>query len=220
MVEAARARGYAYLAITDHSPGLGVARGLTADRVAEQRRAIAALNRQVAPFRVLHGAEINIRADGSLDYPGVLLRRFDFVVAAVHGAFDQPSELMTQRLIRALRSGYVDVLAHPTGRLLGKREGYPLDRDAVIQAARDTGVALEINSQPDRLDLDDLSARRAKEAGVRLAINTDAHSTSQLDAIRYGIAVARRAWLEPKDVLNTLGLHELLAWLQEERRAA
>jgi DNA polymerase (family 10) len=214
MVEAARGRGYAYVAITDHSRGLGIARGLSLERVRAQRRAIGALNRRLAPFRILHGIEVNIRRDGSLDYPEAVLNEFDLVGAAVHGAFELDEAAMTARMLRAVRNPAVDVLFHPRGRLLGKRDGYALDLEAVIRAACELGVALEIDSQPDRLDLDDLAARRARDAGVSLVIDTDAHSAGQLTLLRYGIATARRGWIEAKDVLNTLPLDQLLRRLK------
>ncbi len=220
MAEAARARGYAYLGITEHSRGLGIARGLTPERVRELHRDIEALNARMHPFRILHGAEVNIRRDGRLDYPDELLRSLDFVVVAVHSAFDLPEDMMTARIRSALRNLNTTILAHPHGRLLGKREPYAVDMEAIIRAARTSGVALEINGQPDRLDLNDIWARRAKEAGALLAIGTDAHSVHQLDYVRYAIAVARRAWVEPQDVLNTRPLEELLSWRQWRRLAA
>jgi DNA polymerase (family 10) len=220
MAAAARRRGYAYLAITDHSRGLGIARGLTLERVRAQRRQIEALNERLAPFRLLHGIEVNIRRDGRLDYPDAVLREFDLVTVSVHSGFDQTRETMTARLLAACRRPRVDVLNHPTGRLLGAREAYAVDLEAVLRCAGEEGVAVEINSQPDRLDLDDAWARHAKAAGVTLAIDTDAHAVPQLALMRYGVAVARRAWLEPGDVLNALPLPQLLARLARRRAAA
>ena len=220
MVEAARRRGYQYIAITDHSLGLGVAHGLTHGRILEQRRLVDRLNRQYAPFRVLHGIEVNIRADGSLDYGDDILREFDVVTASIHSGFGQPSERMTERIIRAIRNPPVDVFNHPRGRLLGKREPYAVDLEAVIEVAAQTGTALEINSQPERLDLDDVWARRAKELGAMLVIDTDAHSAAHLSFVRYGVAVARRGWLEKSDILNALSVEQLLSRLHRARRAA
>ncbi len=220
MVAAARARGYDYIAITDHSVGLGVARGLSPVRVREQRRLIDHLNARYAPFRILHGIEVDIRADGSLDYDDELLREFDIVTASVHSAFDQPSERMTSRIIKAMQNPFVHVLNHPRGRLIGKREGYQLDLEAVIRAAAQLGTALEIDSQPDRLDLDGIWARRAKELGVTLAIDSDAHSRDHLAFLRYGVATARRGWLEKRNVLNALPLDRLLERLHMMRKAA
>lgn len=220
MVEAARRRGYEYCAVTDHSVGLGIAHGLTAGRVEQQHKAIEKLNRSVEPFRILRGAEVDIRRDGSLDYPDEILARFDIVTASVHSAFDQPSGEVTSRIVKALSNPYVDVFNHPTGRLLEKREGYPVDLAAVIEAAKSYGVALEINSQPDRLDLNDIWARRARDAGVPLVIDSDSHATGQLALVRYGIAVARRGWVEAANVLNALPLKEFLGRLRRNRGLA
>jgi DNA polymerase (family X) len=217
MAEAAQARGYEYVAITDHSRGLGIAHGLTIPRVQAQRQQIDELNRRLAPFRVLHGVEVNVRGDGSLDYPDDVLDQFDLVAAAVHGSFDLSEATMTARVLKALRHPAVNVLCHPRGRLLGKREGYAIDLEAVIRTARDLGVALEIDSQPDRLDLDDVWARRARDAGVTLAIDSDAHATGQLSLVAYGVATARRGWVEQSDVLNALSLYELAARLRRRR---
>ncbi|HZT07758.1 MAG TPA: DNA polymerase/3'-5' exonuclease PolX [Chloroflexota bacterium] len=217
---AAKERGYEYLAITDHSPGLGIARGLTRDRVKSQRVAIEALNARLAPFRLLHGAEVNIRNDGTLDYPETVLNAFDIVVIAVHGAFTQSEAAMTERILAAMRKPSVAILAHPTGRLIGKREPYAVDLERVLRGARECNVAVEINSQGDRLDLNDQWARRAKELGVALVVSTDAHAVGQLDLTRYGVAMARRAWLESNDILNTLPLDALLERLRSHREAA
>ena len=220
MVEAARARGYEYLAITDHSIGLGVARGLSVERIREQRRAIGRLNARYAPLRVLHGIEVDIRADGTLDYDDDVLRGFDLVTASIHSAFDQSSERMTERILRAIRNPLVHIFNHPRGRLIGKREGYEVDLEAVIREAARLGTALEIDSQPDRLDLDGVWARRAKDLGATLVINSDAHSHDHLAFVRYGVATARRGWVERGDVLNTLPLDSLLQRLHTMRKAA
>lgn len=213
MIEAAIEKGYEYLAVCDHSRGLGIARGLSVEQLREQHRLIDQLNEKYAPFRILAGIEVNIRSDGSLDYGDEVLRELHIVTASIHSAFDQPREKMTERTIRAIRHRYVDVLNHPTGRIIGEREPYDIDLNAVLDAAAETGTAVEINSSPGRLDLDDVWAMRAKGLGVLLAINTDAHSPGGLDTIRYGVAVARRAWLQKQDVLNTLPLDELMARL-------
>jgi len=220
MVEAARQNGYEYVAITDHSVGLGVARGLTVERLREQRRLIDQLNARYAPFHVLHGIEVNIRGDGTLDYEDAVLGEFDIVTASIHGGFDQPKEKMTARVLKAISNPLVDVFNHPRGRLLTKRAGYAIDLETVIRVAAKVGTALEINSQPDRLDLDDVWARRAKELGATLVINTDAHSRDHLRFIRYGVATARRGWIEKRDVLNTLPLDKLLQRLHPARKAA
>jgi DNA polymerase (family X) len=220
MVEACIRRGYEYVAITDHSKSLKVANGLTPERVRQQRQQIDALNARYAPFRVLQGAEVNVHSDGSLDYDDETLRLLDFVAASIHGGFGQPREKLTARIASALRHPLVDMLCHPSGRLIGRREAYDVDMEAVIHVAAEEGKALEIDAQPDRLDLDDVWARRAKEAGVTLAIDSDAHDAAQLEYVRYGVYVARRAWIEPRDVLNARPLSELLRWLHRTKRAA
>ncbi|WP_298435765.1 DNA polymerase/3'-5' exonuclease PolX [Geobacter sp.] len=217
VAEAARKRGLSYLAITDHSLGLGVAHGLTPERLREQRREIEALNRKFTGFTILHGTEMDIRGDGSLDFPDEVLAELDIVVASIHSGFRQPEEQLTARICAAMRNPYVDIIAHPTGRLLGERDPYPVDLEEVLRVAQETGTAIEINAYPMRLDLTDTWARRAKELGVLLAINTDTHAMGQLDTLAYGIAVARRGWLERGDILNTRELPELRAWLGARR---
>lgn len=210
VVEAARKRGYAYIAITDHSTGLGIVRGLGREELGKQRQEIATLNKQLDGFRVLTGVEVNIRADGSLDLPDAVLTKLDFVVASVHSAFRQDREIMTQRIVRALGNRGVRALGHPTGRLLSEREPYEVDFDELLRAAREHNVALEINAAPSRLDLNDVHARRVKEAGLPLVINTDTHTLPNFDYIHLGVATARRGWIEKKDVLNALPLKQLL----------
>lgn len=203
MVETAVELGYQYIAICDHSKALGIAHGLSVDRVREQQKLIEMLNCKFAPFVILSGTEVDILKDGTIDYPNEVLKSFDLVTASVHSAFGQSREAMTARIIKALRNPYVDVLNHPTGRILLQREPYDVDLERVLQVAAETGTALEINSSPNRLDLDDIWSRRAKELGANLVINTDAHAPAQLAFMRYGVAVARRGWLEPRNVLNT-----------------
>ncbi|MBI4321122.1 MAG: DNA polymerase/3'-5' exonuclease PolX [Chloroflexi bacterium] len=214
---AARARGYDYVAICDHSRALGVAHGLSVERVLEQQQLIRQLNEKLYPFRVLAGIEMDIRADGTLDYEDDLLRQFDIVTVSIHSAMGQAREKITERIVTALRNPYVKVFNHPTGRIISRREAYEVDIDVVIATAAETHTALEINAAPDRLDLNDAQARRAKALGVPLAINTDAHQVGQFDYMRYGIAMARRGWLEKRDVLNALPLPDLLAWLSQSR---
>ena len=214
MARAAMARGYEYIAVTDHTRGLGVARGLTAERIREQRLEIEAVNRKLAPFRVLAGAEVEIRADGSLDLPDEVLAKLDIVVAAVHSGLRQERETMTRRVIRAMRNPHVDVIGHPTGRLIGQREPVALDFEAVVAEAARTETMLEINAQPSRLDLDGEHARRAIEAGVTLILGSDAHHAGGLGVMELGVAMARRGWAEAKDVANTLSVEELLARLR------
>ena len=220
MARAARARGYQYLAVTDHSKSLGVARGLSEERLREQRRLIDRLNQELAPFRLLASVELEIRADGTLDYEDDVLRELDLVTASVHSGMNQPRERLTQRIVGALRNPYVDVVNHPAGRLIGRRDAYEVDLEEVLRVAAETGTALEINSQPERLDLTDQAARRARALGVLLTISTDAHSVANLDYVRYGVAVARRAWVEAEGALNTRSLDDLLAHVARRRARA
>ena len=227
MAEAARRRGYAYQVLTDHSQGLAIAKGLTPDRVEMQRAIIAGLNARFAAeaaasalpdgadpgFRLLHGCELEIRADGRLDYEDDLLARFDLVVASVHVARRQTRAELTARTIGAIRSPHVDVIAHPAGRMLNERPDLDIEWDAVYEAAAATGTALEINGSPPRLDLAPERARRAVAMGCLLAINSDAHRTEELDSVRWGVDQARRAWVAPRHVLNTRTLASLLAWV-------
>ena len=218
LAEAARARGLTYLALTDHSKGLGVARGLSIERLMEQGEAITAFNRGQSGFRVLRGTEMDIGLDGSLDFPDQVLEKLDFVVAAIHSGFNQSREQLTARLVAAMRNPWVCAIAHPTGRLIGQREPYDLDMEQLLRIAKETGTALEINCYPLRLDLNDQQVRRAKELGVALVLNSDLHVLSQFDTLHYGIAVAQRGWLEKGDVLNTLELPDLLKRLKEKRK--
>lgn len=220
MAEACRAMGYEYAAVTDHSQSLRVAGGVSAQRLLERLDEIDRLNERLAPFRILASSEVDILGDGSLDYPDEVLARLDVVVASVHTLFKMDRERMTERMIKALRNPYVDILAHPTGRLLLKRDPYQVDLEKVIQVASQEGVALEINAFPDRLDLDDVWASRARETGAMLCINSDAHMPAHLSVMRYGVAVARRAWLQKKNVLNTLPVEKLLSYRRDTRRAA
>lgn len=220
MARAAMALGHDYIALTDHSKSLGVARGLTEERVLEQRRVLDALNQQLAPFRILHGTEMDIKRDGTLDYDDVTLAVFDYVSASIHSAMNQTREVMTARIQRAISNPWVVTLNHPHGRLVGSREPYAVDMDAVIATAVAEGVALEINSQPERMDLDGASAFRAREAGATFTISTDSHSSRQLSLAGFGIGTARRAWLGPEDVLNCLPLDGILAHLSQRRRRA
>lgn len=213
MAEAARARGYRYLVITDHSESLGITGGLSVERLQEQRRVIDELNRRWDDFRLLHGAEVEVRADGTLDYPDEVLASLDCVVASLHTGLRQSREQITQRALAALRNPHVDILGHPSGRLLGRREASDIDLEAVIRTAAETGVALEVNAHPSRLDLDDVHVRRAIELNVPIVINCDAHDTEEFDLIEYGVATARRGWAEAAHVLNTRPLSELLEWL-------
>jgi len=213
MAEAARARGLRYVLITDHSYGMGVAGGLRADDLQRQRAEIEAVNARYDDFRVLAGVEVEIRADGSLDFPDEVLAGLDLVVASLHTGLRTGRERTTERMLAAIRNPHVDLIAHPTGRLIGRREGADLDMEAILQAAAESGTIIEINAHPDRLDLPDISVRRAVELGVKLAVNSDAHQIQGLDLLFFGVAVARRGWATPDDVVNTWDLDRLLAWV-------
>jgi DNA polymerase (family 10) len=216
MGRAAAKRGMKVIAFTDHSVSLGVTRGLSIEAHKQQAAEIRKIQKQLGDsILVLHASEVEIKADGQLDYPDEFLASLDLVVASLHTSLRQPREKVTQRVINAIRNPHVDIIGHPTGRLIQEREGADLDMEAVLQAAAETGVALEINAHPARLDLDDLHARRAKELGIPIAINCDAHSEEDLDMLPYGVATARRAWLEPKDVINTWTPKKLLDWLKK-----
>ena len=217
VAKAGASRGYQYLAICDHSPSLKVAHGLSVARLRRQMREIRALNARGGPLRLLMGAEVDILNDGSMDYPDQVLAGLDFVVGSIHSGFGQGEAALTRRLIAAMRNPHVTLIAHPTGRLMGQREPYPVDLEAVFKAAKATGTALEINAYPKRLDLNDAAARRARDAGVMLALSTDTHSVDQLEQMTFGLAVARRAWLEPRHLLNCLTLTQLLAWVGRKR---
>jgi DNA polymerase (family 10) len=214
MVEAARARRYEYVAITDHTKAVRVAGGLTRGQFHRQFKEIERLQKRVGDITILKGAEVDILDDGTLDLDDATLGELDVVIAAVHSNFNLSRAAMTKRVIRALQHPHVQILAHPTGRLLGRREAYPFDFDEIAKTAADYGVALEINAQPERLDLDEVRARAAHEAGVRLVISTDAHRVEELSYMRHGVDQARRAWCEAHDVLNTLPLAKLRAALR------
>jgi DNA polymerase (family 10) len=228
MAEEARRRGHAYQVITDHSQSLAIARGLDPERVARERLEIRQLNERyradeqagIAPpetalegFRLLHGCELEIRADGRLDYPDELLATFDLVVASLHVARRQTRAELTQRVLNAIESPHVDVIAHPAGRMIGTRDDLDLDWDVVYRAAARTGTVLELNGSPHRLDLSVERARRAIEVGCSVAIDSDAHHTREFDHLGWGVSQARRAWVEPRHVLNCRSRAELLAWL-------
>ncbi len=213
MARAARDLGHEYIVLTDHSPSLGVARGLLPERVEEQRLEIGRVNAELAPFRVLHGTELEIRADATLDYPDELLARFDVVIASIHTGRGQSSEQLTRRALAALEHPHVDVLAHPSGRIVNGRDPLPLDWPRLFEAAARSGTALEINGSP-RLDLDDSLARAAGRAGARLTLASDAHRTEELGQQRYAVDLARRAWLEAGQLLATRSADDLLEMLR------
>jgi DNA polymerase (family 10) len=218
LAAAAKAMGYRYIAVTDHSKGLGVAHGLDETRLREQNRLIDAANGKYSGFRILKGIEVDIRGDGSLDLSDEILSEQDIVVASVHSGFRQPKERITMRLLRAVRNPHVVVIAHPTGRLLGERDPYEADMEAIFREAASRGVAMEINAHPMRLDLDDHHARLAKRYGIPLVVSTDTHIAANLDFMEYGVGIARRGWIEKGDVLNTLGTASLLARFAEMRK--
>jgi DNA polymerase (family 10) len=215
MAQAAAAHGWEYLAITDHSRSLAMS-GLSPEQVRAQWDEIDRLNAERGPLRILKGIELEIRPDGSLDYPDELLAGFDLVIASLHSGFRQDRATLTERLVRAARNRHVDVIGHPSGRIIGRREPYDVDLEAVLRAAAESGTAVEINAHPDRLDLDAAHARTARELGVLVPINTDAHHPDNFELLRYGVATGRRAWLRPEDVLNARPLDELLARLRRD----
>ena len=220
MVTATRERGCSYAVISDHTPAVGVAGGLTPEEVREQWEEIEALRGELEGFELFRGLEVDILKDGSLDTTDEILEELDFVIVSVHTFFDLDKTAMTDRIIRAVQHPAVDLLAHPTGRLLGRREPYAVDMEEVLQAALAADVAVEINCHPRRLDLSDVHAFRARELGIPIAVNTDAHSRKDLANLRFGVDQARRAWLTPEHVLNTKTAAEFRAWLDRPRGAA
>ncbi|WP_028392169.1 DNA polymerase/3'-5' exonuclease PolX [Bacillus cihuensis] len=214
MVEACRAKGYTYMAITDHSQYLKVANGLTAERLREQKEIIHALNEQYDDFTILSGIEMDILPDGSLDYDDDLLSEMDLVIASIHSSFSQPKEKIMERLRNAMENPHVDIIAHPTGRLIGKRSGYEVDMDQLIELAAKTNTALELNANPNRLDLAPQYLRKAQEAGVTIVINTDAHNIDMLDHMAVGVSSAKKGWVKRSSVLNVKERDDLLAFLK------
>jgi len=216
MAQAALKRGLHILAITDHSASLGVAGGLSVADLQAQRVEIQQVQAEMGDsIRLLQGCEVEIRADGTLDFPDEILAGLDILIAALHTGLRQPRAQVTERALNAIRNPHVDILAHPTGRMIPNREGADLDINALIQAASEHQVALEINAHPSRLDLDDINARSAIQTGAILAIDTDAHSDSDLEMLQFGVATARRGWVEPSSVINTWETERLLSWLRK-----
>jgi DNA polymerase (family 10) len=212
IAEAAQQRGYQYVAICDHSKSLRIAHGLDESRLMKQIEEIDRINEKLKGFRILKGTEVDILSDGKLDLSEKTLEKLDLVVAAIHSGFKQDKGKMTKRINRALENPYIHILAHPSGRLLGARDPYEVEMDELMETAKKYGKALEINAYFERLDLDDIHCRKAKEMGVRVGIGTDAHHLDQMWMMSLGVAVARRGWLETADVLNTLSLKEILQW--------
>jgi DNA polymerase (family 10) len=215
-----RAKGYQYMAVTDHSKSATVAGGMKDDQVLRMIAEVRALNKKMKGFHVLAGCEVDIRGDGTLDFSDEILRQLDLALVSVHSRFKMSREEMTARIVRAVQHPLVHLLGHPTGRLIGERGAYEVDMEAVLSAAKTAGTAVEINASPSRLDLNDLHARRAKDLGIPIAINTDAHTIGQLDMMRFGVSVARRGWLTPKDVVNTWPEKQLVSWLEKKRSRA
>jgi DNA polymerase (family 10) len=213
MAAFAKKLGYKYIAITDHSKAVRVAGGLDDDELAAHLAHICKINTKIAGIEILGGVEVDILPDGSLDLSDEVLAQCDVVVASVHSRFNMPRAEMTARVVKGIRNKLVNILAHPTGRLINQREPFEIDMDTVIAEAKRAGVALEVNAYPDRLDLNDIHCRAAKEAGARIAVDTDAHADLQLSVMRYGVATARRGWLEPADIINTWSLADLKRFL-------
>jgi DNA polymerase (family 10) len=217
MAEYAIKKGYQYLVVSDHSQSLHVAHGLKNEELLEQIDEIDQLNDKFKGFTLLKASEVDIKTDGSLDFPDKLLEKLDVVIASIHSGFKQGREKITERMVAAIQNPHVNVIAHPTGRLISRREGYEVDLDKVMDACEATGTALEINCFYDRLDLDDVNCRKAKERGVKIAISTDAHHLDQMWMIELGVGIARRGWLEAKDVINTFPLERLKAFCKKKR---
>ena len=216
LAKAAKNRGYKTLAITDHSPSIGLVNGLSIERLREQRKEIEKLRKKLGDsLLILHGVEVEIKADGKLDYPDDVLEWLDIVIASLHVSIRQPRAQVTERVIAAMRNPHVDIIGHPSNRMLPDREGADLDWDAVLKAAAETGTALEINANPRRLDLDDVQARRAIDMGIKLSINTDAHHPDHMDFIAFGVATARRGWVTAPDVINAWTPKQIKAWLKD-----
>ena len=217
IARAAQNRGYQYVAICDHSKSLKIAHGLDESRLMKQMEEIDRLNEKLKGFQILKGTEVDILTDGKLDLPEKILEKLDFVVAAIHSGFKQDRGKMTRRIIRALENPFIHILAHPSGRLLGARDPYEVEIEELMEAAKKFGKALEINAYFERLDLDDIHCRKAKEMGIRVSIGTDAHHLDQMWMMSLGVAVAKRGWLEAKDILNTLSLKDIMKWSRNTR---
>ncbi|WP_047985032.1 DNA polymerase/3'-5' exonuclease PolX [Ornithinibacillus californiensis] len=217
MVNEARSYGYDYIAITDHSKNLRVANGLDESRLRKQREEIAKLNEKYTDIHIFAGVEMDILTDGSLDFSDDFLKEMDFVIAAIHSSFSQPEEKIMKRLYTALENPYVSLIAHPTGRLIGRRDGYKVNLEKLIARAKDTDTALEINANPNRLDISAEWARLAQEYGVKIAVNTDAHSYKMLEHMKYGVGVARKGWLKKESVLNTWTKEKLIAYFNRNK---
>ena len=218
MARSAMDLGYEYIGISDHTKFLRIERGLNENQLLKQREAIKKINeklkKQNINFKILHGCEANILPDGTIDIKDEVLEKLDYVIAGAHNALNQEKSKMTERLIRAIKNPNVDIISHPTGRLVQSRDEYQVDFDKILKIAKETGTILEINASPYRLDLRDLYIRRAKNEGVKMIINTDSHQKEQLNLMRYGVATARRGWAEKSDIINTLPIEKLLEYFK------
>ncbi|MBM7096516.1 DNA polymerase/3'-5' exonuclease PolX [Bacillus sp. H-16] len=217
MVEANRERGYTHMAITDHSKFLRVANGLSVERLKRQHEEVRKLNEEFSDFTIFTGIEMDILPDGTLDYDDDILKDIDFVIASIHSGFNQKEDTIMKRLETALRNPHVAMIAHPTGRLIGRRDGYPVDIDRLIDLAKETETILELNANPNRLDLASEHLKKAQEAGVKVAINTDAHRIDMLDHMPVGVKAARRGWLKKENVVNTWDAETLIAYVNKNR---
>ena len=215
MAEAARAKGYKYLAVSDHSPRLRVAGGVSPEDLKKKKKEIDGLNAKSKDLHILFGTEVEIDSDGNLDYNNTILGEFDFVIAAIHSGFEQSSEHLTKRLVKVCQNKYVHAIAHPTGVHLGKREPYHFDFKEVCTAAVDNNVCLEINAFPIRLDLNGANVYHARKYGVKFVVDTDAHRIDHMDFMKFGVTTARRGWLRKEDVLNTSSYTELMKALRK-----
>jgi DNA polymerase (family 10) len=216
MVTAARHQGYEYLAISNHSRHVAMAKGLDPKRLARQIEEIDRLNERKKGFLVLKSIEVDILEDGSLDLPDSILKKLDFTVCSVHYHLDLPGRKQTERIIRAMDNRYFNILGHPTGRLIGRRPASDVDMEKILNAAKERGCFMELNAQPDRLDLTDIYCKTAKEMGIKIAISTDAHRVDDLNRMRFGVGQARRGWLEADDVLNTRSAEDLIKLLKRQ----
>jgi len=219
MAEHAVKMGYKYLVVSDHSKSLHVANGLKDEELLEEIEEIDNLNKKLKGFSLLKSTEVDIKNDGALDFPDAILEKLDVVIASIHGGFKQGKEKITERMLAAIRNPYVNIIAHPTGRLISRREGYEVDMDKIMEACAETGTALEINCYYDRLDINDIHCRKAKERGVMVAISTDAHHLDQMWMMELGVGIARRGWLEAKNVINTFSLDKLKAFCRGKRKS-
>ncbi|MFP4021564.1 MAG: PHP domain-containing protein, partial [Halanaerobium sp.] len=217
MAEAAKERGYQYIAVTDHSQSLTIASGMSIEELKKQLQEIDQLNQEMEDFKIFKGVEVDILKNGELDFADELLDQIDFVIASVHSNFNLEEAEMTERIIKAVKNPHVNLIGHPRGRMLGGREPYAVDLEKVIQAAADNNTALEINASPQRLDLDAEWARKAKKAGAKISINTDAHHYKEYSDMELGVATARRGWLEKEDVINTFSVKELNKFFKSKK---